>query len=70
MHNNVQKFIGIAVNDSNVCDYIVAEMCPKGSLQDLIGDDRMQLDWEFKNALIKDLTNVSSIDAKHHAIRP
>ncbi|OWA50763.1 Atrial natriuretic peptide receptor 1 [Hypsibius exemplaris] len=56
-HNNVQKFIGIAVNDSNICDYMVGEICQKGSLQDLIEDPRMNLDWEFKNSLIKDLTN-------------
>ncbi|OWA50762.1 Atrial natriuretic peptide receptor 1 [Hypsibius exemplaris] len=56
-HNNVQKFVGIAVNDSNICDYMVGELCQKGSLQDLIEDTRMNLDWEFKNSLIKDLTS-------------
>ncbi|OWA50761.1 Atrial natriuretic peptide receptor 1 [Hypsibius exemplaris] len=56
-HNNVQKFVGIAVNDSNICDYMVGEICQKGSLQDLIEDTRMNLDWEFKNSLIKDLTS-------------
>ena len=61
LHNNLQKMIGIAVNDLNLCDYFVAELCQKGSLQDLIADDRMELDMEFKNSLIKDLANVGHL---------
>jgi hypothetical protein len=64
LHNNVQKFIGIAVNDSNFCGHFVVELCQKGSLQNLIENPRIQLDWEFKNSLIKDLSNV-----KRHTYR-
>ncbi|XP_055352797.1 atrial natriuretic peptide receptor 1-like [Paramacrobiotus metropolitanus] len=57
IHPNVQKFIGIAVNEENQCDCVVGEVCQKGTLKDLIDDHSMNLDWEFKNSLIKDLAN-------------
>ncbi|XP_055351643.1 atrial natriuretic peptide receptor 1-like [Paramacrobiotus metropolitanus] len=55
-HQNVQKFSGIAVNDDNHCEFIVGEMCSKGSLTFLLQENHMNLDWEFKAALFKDLT--------------
>ena len=58
LHSNVQKFIGIAVGDeTNICEYIVGEVCQKGTIRDLIEDEQMNLDWEFKNSLIKDIVN-------------
>ena len=59
---NIQKFIGIAVNDSNECKYLVLECCQKGSLRGLIFNRRMNLDWEFRNSLIMDLTNVCVVN--------
>ncbi|XP_055346518.1 atrial natriuretic peptide receptor 1-like [Paramacrobiotus metropolitanus] len=56
-HRNIQKFIGIAVNEDNQCDSIVGEVCQKGTLRDLINDGAINLDWEFKSALMKDLVN-------------
>ncbi|GAU88414.1 hypothetical protein RvY_01120-2 [Ramazzottius varieornatus] len=57
LHPNIQKFVGIAVDETNICEYIVGEVCPKGTLRDLIADEHMNLDWEFKNSLIKDVVN-------------
>jgi hypothetical protein len=55
---NMQKFYGIAVNDENLCEYVVGELCAKGTLTRLLERDRINLDWNFKSALMKDLTNV------------
>ncbi|XP_055352763.1 atrial natriuretic peptide receptor 1-like isoform X2 [Paramacrobiotus metropolitanus] len=57
VHRNIQKFIGIAVNEDNQCDSIVGEVCQKGTLRDLVSDAAINLDWEFKSAIMKDLVN-------------
>ena len=62
LNSNIQKFIGIAVDESNECKYLILECCQKGSLRGLIFNRRMNLDWEFRNSLIKDLTNVRKIN--------
>ncbi|OQV16420.1 Atrial natriuretic peptide receptor 1 [Hypsibius exemplaris] len=56
-HPNLLKFIGIAVNDDNLCQIVVEELCMKGTLTRLLERDRFDLDWNFKSALMKDLTN-------------
>ncbi|XP_055344185.1 atrial natriuretic peptide receptor 1-like [Paramacrobiotus metropolitanus] len=53
-HNNVQIFYGIAVNDENLCEYVVGDVCQKGSVMALIDKRKLNLDWEFKSALLKD----------------
>ncbi|OQV16758.1 Atrial natriuretic peptide receptor 1 [Hypsibius exemplaris] len=53
-HANLQKVIGIAINDDNLCDFIVGEACQKGSLTDLLLNDANRLDWPFRHSLIKD----------------
>lgn len=57
-HNNLQAFYGIAVNDDNLCELVVAEVCSKGSVMTLIDKRKLNLDWDFKNAIIKDIVNV------------
>ncbi|XP_055352053.1 atrial natriuretic peptide receptor 2-like, partial [Paramacrobiotus metropolitanus] len=54
-HSNLQRFIGIALDDSNTCIYIVGEMCVKGSLTNVIENPVLKLDWFFKNLMIRDL---------------
>ena len=56
----MQRIIGIALDQLAVCQYIVTELCPKGTLNYVIENQSIQLDWLFKNALIRDLVNVSS----------
>lgn len=60
-HNNVQVFYGIAVSDENLCEYVVGERCQKGSVMSLIDNRKLTLDWEFKNALLKDTVAVRII---------
>ena len=57
-HPNLLRFIGIAITDDNCCEYVVSEMCSKGTLTRLLGDGKFDLDWPFKCALIKDLSAV------------
>ncbi|OWA52923.1 Atrial natriuretic peptide receptor 1 [Hypsibius exemplaris] len=51
---NLQRFIGIAVSPQNTCEFIIAEVCSKGSLTDILHNETFKLDWSFKNSLIRD----------------
>ncbi|OQV12261.1 Atrial natriuretic peptide receptor 1 [Hypsibius exemplaris] len=52
---NLQKFFGIGLSSSGMCEYIVNEPCSKGSLTDILDNEVIKLDWSFKNSLIKDI---------------
>jgi hypothetical protein len=52
-HNNLQDFIGIAINDENLCEFIIGEVCQKGSLMALLEKRGLALDWEFKYSIMK-----------------
>ncbi|XP_055329216.1 atrial natriuretic peptide receptor 1-like [Paramacrobiotus metropolitanus] len=54
-HQNLQRLLGVSVNDDGYIIYILGELCQKGSLTDLLEKDSLKLDWSFKNSLIKDL---------------
>ncbi|OQV12266.1 Atrial natriuretic peptide receptor 1 [Hypsibius exemplaris] len=54
-HPNLQRFIGIGISPQGYCQYVVAEICAKGSLVDILTFSTMKLDWSFKNSLIKDI---------------
>ncbi|XP_055349485.1 atrial natriuretic peptide receptor 1-like [Paramacrobiotus metropolitanus] len=54
-NGNLQHFIGIALTAQDVCQYIVAELCSKGSLTDVLDNEMLKLDWFFKNSLIRDI---------------
>ncbi|OQV12268.1 Atrial natriuretic peptide receptor 1 [Hypsibius exemplaris] len=54
-HPNLQRFIGIGMAPQGHCQYVVAEMCAKGSLMDILAFSTIKLDWSFKNSLIKDV---------------
>lgn len=58
-HNNICKFIGITVEVPDL--WMVTEYCSKGSLQDLLANDDVNLDWAFKSSLILDLISVFKI---------
>lgn len=40
---------------------ILTEYCPKGSLQDVLENDQIKLDWIFKFSLIQDICRVWSL---------
>ncbi|XP_071824876.1 atrial natriuretic peptide receptor 1-like isoform X7 [Apostichopus japonicus] len=52
-HTNVIRFIGASVEQPNIA--IVQEHCTKGSLEDILHNDDLKLDWTFKCSLINDI---------------
>ena len=52
------RFIGICLDPGH--EYIVTEYCQKGSLQDILENEQIQLDAMFKHSLIQDIAKVCS----------
>ncbi|KAG8180773.1 hypothetical protein JTE90_023742 [Oedothorax gibbosus] len=67
-NNHVVRFIG-AVVDYPHC-YLVTEYFPRGSLQDILENDQIKLDWMFRFSLMHDLVKgmayLHSTDVKSH----
>ncbi|XP_036186308.1 atrial natriuretic peptide receptor 2 isoform X4 [Myotis myotis] len=51
--NHLTRFIGACIDPPNIC--IVTEYCTRGSLQDILENDSINLDWMFRYSLINDL---------------
>ncbi|PAA73242.1 hypothetical protein BOX15_Mlig025214g3 [Macrostomum lignano] len=51
--DNIVRFIGACLDSPNEC--LVTEYCPKGSLQDILENDNLNLDWMFKFSLMLDI---------------
>lgn len=43
MHENLIKIIGVCIEAPNYC--IVSELCPRGTLFDLLQNEKMNIDW-------------------------
>ncbi|XP_071788472.1 atrial natriuretic peptide receptor 1-like [Asterias amurensis] len=55
-HSNVVRFVGICTDGPD--DFrrmIVTEYCPKGSLQDILENDALKLDVDFKSSMLIDV---------------
>ncbi|KPP78305.1 atrial natriuretic peptide receptor 1-like, partial [Scleropages formosus] len=52
-NEHLTRFIGACIDPPNVC--IVTEYCPRGSLQDIMENDSITLDWMFRYSLINDI---------------
>ncbi|KAA0717254.1 Retinal guanylyl cyclase 2 [Triplophysa tibetana] len=52
-HENLNLFLGLFL-DSGIFG-IVTEHCTRGSLEDLLNNEEMRLDWMFKSSLLLDL---------------
>ncbi|TKR95254.1 hypothetical protein L596_009447 [Steinernema carpocapsae] len=52
-HDHVTRFTGACVDAPNYC--IVTEYCPKGSLEDILENDKIELDKMMKYSLLHDL---------------
>nr|XP_009686625.1 PREDICTED: retinal guanylyl cyclase 2 [Struthio camelus australis] len=61
-HENVNPFLGF-FSDCGVFA-IVTEYCSRGSLEDLLRNEDMKLDWMFKSSLLMDL--IKGIRYLHH----
>ncbi|KAM3613713.1 uncharacterized protein V6R79_004067 [Siganus canaliculatus] len=52
-NEHLTRFIGACIDHPNIC--IITEYCPRGSLQDILENDSITLDWMFKYSLINDI---------------
>ncbi|XP_070581797.1 atrial natriuretic peptide receptor 1-like [Ptychodera flava] len=52
-HENVNKFYGACFEQSN--NFLLTAYCPKGSLEDILENEDIKLDWMFKISFISDL---------------
>ncbi|XP_033624202.1 atrial natriuretic peptide receptor 1-like [Asterias rubens] len=52
-HDHVTKFIGACIDAPNIS--VMTEYCPKGSLQDILENDSIELDDMFKYSLLYDI---------------
>ncbi|XP_047463809.1 retinal guanylyl cyclase 1 [Mugil cephalus] len=52
-HENLNLFLGLFL-DSGIFG-VVTEHCSRGSLEDLLSNDEVRLDWMFKSSLLMDL---------------
>lgn len=53
-HNHLVTFIGACFEPPQAC-FLVTEYCPKGSLQDILENDEIKLDWMFRYSLMHDI---------------
>ncbi|XP_033625244.1 atrial natriuretic peptide receptor 1-like [Asterias rubens] len=65
-HSNLVRFIGACIDgtDANK-QVIITEYCPKGSLQDILENDALKLDWDFKSSLLIDV--IKGLSFLHHS---
>ena len=54
-HNHLVTFIGACLESGNSASFIVTEYCPKRSLQDILKNNEIQLDWMFRYSLMHDI---------------
>lgn len=52
-HPNLCPFVGACIESPNIC--ILNEVCGKGSLEDLLGNDSVELGWNFRYSMLKDI---------------
>lgn len=56
-NDHVVRFLGACIDPPNMC--IVTEYCQKGSLQDVLENEQIKLDWMFRYSLMQDILRVS-----------
>ncbi|XP_075984818.1 atrial natriuretic peptide receptor 1-like [Anticarsia gemmatalis] len=52
-HDHLARFYGACVDPPHCC--FLTEYCPKGSLQDILENEAIKLDWMFKVSLMHDI---------------
>ncbi|RWS01832.1 atrial natriuretic peptide receptor 1-like isoform X3, partial [Dinothrombium tinctorium] len=67
-HDHIVRFIGACIDPPSMC--LVTEYCPKGSLQDILENEEIKLDWMFRYSLMHDIVKgmsyLHSSDIKSH----
>jgi len=57
-HDHLVRFIGASINGPHYC--LLTEYCPRGSLEDILQNDQIQLDGMFRYSLMHDIIKVRS----------
>ncbi|XP_046567278.1 atrial natriuretic peptide receptor 1-like [Haliotis rubra] len=52
-HENLTRFVGAVIEPGK--NYLLTEYCNKGSLQDVLQNDNIKLDWTFRLSLLRDI---------------
>ncbi|XP_071083341.1 atrial natriuretic peptide receptor 1-like isoform X2 [Haliotis cracherodii] len=52
-NDHTVRFIGACIDPPNKC--ILTEYCPKGSLQDVLENEQIKLDWMFRYSIMQDI---------------
>ncbi|KAG5856481.1 hypothetical protein ANANG_G00008400 [Anguilla anguilla] len=52
-NDHLTRFIGACIDPPDIC--IISEYCPRGSLQDIMENESITLDWMFRYSLINDI---------------
>ncbi len=55
-HDHLVRFVGACIDPD--MPYLLTEYCPRGSLQDILEDDDLTLEWNFRHSLIHDIVKV------------
>ncbi|CAC5361262.1 Guanylate cyclase 32E,Guanylate cyclase soluble subunit beta-2,Head-specific guanylate cyclase,Retinal guanylyl cyclase 2,Heat-stable enterotoxin receptor,Receptor-type guanylate cyclase gcy-28,Guanylyl cyclase, membrane,Speract receptor,Receptor-type guanylate cyclase gcy-13,Guanylyl cyclase GC-E,Soluble guanylate cyclase gcy-31,Soluble guanylate cyclase gcy-36,Soluble guanylate cyclase 88E,Guanylate cyclase soluble subunit alpha-2,Retinal guanylyl cyclase 1,Soluble guanylate cyclase gcy-35,Receptor-type len=63
-HDNLNPFVGASLEPNN--SYILTRYCAKGSLQDILENDDIKLDWMFKMSFAIDLAKGLEFLHKSH----
>lgn len=56
-HDHLVRFIGACVTAPHCC--LLTEYCPRGSLEDILENDQIQLDAMFRRSLLHDIIKVT-----------
>ncbi|XP_022100537.1 atrial natriuretic peptide receptor 1-like [Acanthaster planci] len=65
-HSNVVRFVGACIDGpDNSKNTFITEYCSKGSLQDILENDALKLDADFKRSLLLDV--VQGLNYIHHS---
>ena len=58
-HDHLVRFIGACIEPPNCC--LITEYCPRGSLQDILEDEDITLEWNFRYSLVHDIVKVKFV---------
>ncbi|ESO89768.1 hypothetical protein LOTGIDRAFT_206798 [Lottia gigantea] len=52
-NDHIVRFVGACIDPPHCC--ILTEYCPKGSLQDVLENEKISLDWMFRYSIMQDI---------------
>ncbi|OQV13912.1 Atrial natriuretic peptide receptor 1 [Hypsibius exemplaris] len=56
-HPNLHRIIGVGLDNENYCELMVGDVCTKGTLDNVMENEMIKLDWSFKHSMIKDISD-------------